>query len=105
MKTGHLDEPEGCSTFRVYAPERGAVRVVLPDIDQAIDLVRDELGYWSGTRGRLEEGTRYWIEVDGERRPDVASRRQPDGVTLRRRSPGRAAHGRRAGAAWLSPMQ
>ena len=80
MQTGHFDGPDGQSCFRVYAPERHSVRVVLPDIDQVVALAQDGLGYWSGARGRLEDGTRYWIEVDGARWPDVASRWQPDGV-------------------------
>ena len=80
MKTGHFDGADGQSNFRVFAPERRSVRVLLPDLDLAIDLQPEGLGYWSGSRSRLADGSRYWIEVDGERWPDVASRLQPDGV-------------------------
>jgi maltooligosyltrehalose trehalohydrolase len=79
-RIGHFHDADGRSAFRVFAPERKQVSVIFPGQAANLSLVRDELGYWTGGCERLSEGSRYLIELDGERVPDIASRRQPDGV-------------------------
>lgn len=80
-KIGHHPDPSGQrSCFRVFAPERSEVAVVLLDPERRIPLAREPLGHWCGDTARLPDGTRYWIEIDGRRVPDVASLAQPDGV-------------------------
>ena len=93
---GHYYTAAGASAFRVFAPGKGTVDVVLvdeagedsphssgtnpPHPGRTFPLVGDALGYWTVTLPALAEGTRYWLRVDGVAYPDVASRRQPDGV-------------------------
>lgn len=78
-RPGHQHDGQR-STFRVFAPEKQSVAVVLVDRGERVPLVGDEAGYWSGATTRLPAGTLYMIEVDGRRLPDPASRRQPQGV-------------------------
>src|SRR5499427_1554184 len=77
---GHFHDEEGRSAFRLFAPGKQNVAVQLTETDRVLPLEPDALGYWHGTFDRLAEGTRYLIELDGRRVPDIASRRQPDGV-------------------------
>jgi maltooligosyltrehalose trehalohydrolase len=77
---GHFVNEQGRSAFRVFAPGKASVAVALVERGQSILLMPDELGYWSGDTVRLPYGTLYWLEVDGRRLPDPASRRQPQGV-------------------------
>ncbi|MDP9045037.1 MAG: malto-oligosyltrehalose trehalohydrolase [Pseudomonadota bacterium] len=77
---GHHIDADGRSAFCLFAPQRTDIAVVLPDVPARIELQSDALGYWTGGCDRLPEGTRYWIETDGRRFPDIASRRQPGGV-------------------------
>jgi maltooligosyltrehalose trehalohydrolase len=77
---GHFLDENGRSAFRLFAPGKREVAVRLTESGRALALAPDALGYWSGTFDRLAEGTRYLIELDGRRVPDIASRRQPDGV-------------------------
>lgn len=78
---GHFLDAHGRSAFRVFAPEARAVRV-LPEGGAALTLQPGALQGWH--EGHAEaawpEGTTYWLEVDGRRLPDPASRRQPQGV-------------------------
>jgi maltooligosyltrehalose trehalohydrolase len=83
-EVGHRVTAAGRSAFRVFAPERGSVAVLL-DVDRGAGGTRVPLagsadGWWDGETTRLAHGTRYWLEVDGCRLPDPASRWQPDGV-------------------------
>ena len=70
--------------FRVWAPERNTVEVMLyndgsPSAGHPLQC--DERGYWSGHIGALEAGARYMYRLDSAiDRPDPASRHQPDGV-------------------------
>jgi maltooligosyltrehalose trehalohydrolase len=68
--------------FRVWAPRRMSVNVVLADNDKSIELEAEGDGYFSGLAAEAEAGTRYGFRLDGGERvyPDPASRRQPDGV-------------------------
>ena len=80
MRPGHRIEADGRSHFRVFAPLKSAVHVTLPAGGKPVVLARDGLGWWHGDTAALPAGTRYWIEADGVRLPDPASRCQPDGV-------------------------
>ena len=77
---GHFYTQEGQSGFRIFAPAKTSVGVVLLAQDRTLVLTPDALGYWTGACERLAPGTRYLIEIDGARYPDIASRAQPDGV-------------------------
>ena len=71
--------------FRVWAPARRQVEVaVLDDHDQEQarhPLSRDAEGYFAGDVSGLEAGSRYMYVLDGDtRRPDPASRYQPETV-------------------------
>jgi maltooligosyltrehalose trehalohydrolase len=69
--------------FRVWAPERERVELVLEDAGAAAapPLERDADGYWSGFAPALAAGARYRYRLDGEGPfPDPASRFQPEGV-------------------------
>lgn len=79
-RIGHFHDTDGRSAFRVFAPEKASVAVVLPQTNETLALRRDPLGHWQGTTARLPHGTLYWLEVDGRRLPDPASRCQPQGV-------------------------
>src|SRR5512140_3275015 len=65
--------------FRVWAPGRRSVAVVIGERDYA--LAAEEGGYFSGTVADARAGTRYRLRIDGagETFPDPASRFQPDG--------------------------
>jgi maltooligosyltrehalose trehalohydrolase len=68
--------------FRVWAPRRRAVEVVLEGgLGQAAPLEPDGGGYFSGHGTGAGAGTRYRYRLDGGRElyPDPASRFQPDG--------------------------
>ncbi len=77
---GHFVDAQGQSAFRVFAPEKNSVRVVLHDSGKVLALARDPLGFWQGNCERLKHGTLYWLEVDGQKLPDPASRYQPLGI-------------------------
>ena len=78
------------STFRVWAPERTHVELVLdrpaPQSKRAwnvLPLSRDESGYWSARVDGIGHGARYRFRLDSDPAlvfPDPASRAQPDGV-------------------------
>lgn len=95
-RIGHHRDAQGRSAFRVFAPLKAAVSVLLPQTGQTLPMQRDALGWWQVSTEPLPEGTPYWLEVDGLRRPDPASRCQPQGVhgpssvvdVARARSPG-----------------
>ena len=66
--------------FRVWAPDRGRVSVVL-DAGGEHPLAREEGGYWSVQVAEAGAGTRYRFRLDDDRTlyPDPASRFQPEG--------------------------
>ena len=77
-------------TFRVWAPERHHVDVVIDGTGATMPLTRERGedaasrnardGYWSGTIAHVGAGTRYRYRLDGgDAFPDPASRAQPDG--------------------------
>jgi maltooligosyltrehalose trehalohydrolase len=71
-------QPGGGVHFRVWAPGRRSVEVVLDD-GPTVALASEAHGYWSGLAA-ARAGQRYRYRVDGEGPfPDPASRFQPDG--------------------------
>src|SRR3954452_10237329 len=71
--------------FRVWAPDRREVEVVVvDDAGQELDrrpLARDSDGYFAGQIAGLWAGACYFYRLDGDaQRPDPASRYQPEGV-------------------------
>lgn len=77
--------PEGGVHFRVWAPERQAVEVVLgggEDRLPPVELAREIGGYFSGEVASAQAGDNYRYRLDGDDDqlfPDPASRFQPNG--------------------------
>ena len=66
--------------FRVWAPKRARVDVVLEDDGRSFPLLKDEAGYFSGLVPIASAGMRYRYRLDnGEAYPDPCSRYQPEG--------------------------
>ena len=72
--------------FRVWAPRRRQVTLVIQDVasGQSLDevpLAAEPEGYFSGTSSKAKAGSRYGfrLEDDPQLYPDPASRWQPDG--------------------------
>ncbi len=66
--------------FRVWAPKRARVDVVLEDDGRSFPLLKDEAGYFSGLVPIARAGMRYRYRLDnGEAYPDPCSRYQPEG--------------------------
>lgn len=75
--------PQGVD-FRVWAPERRQVAVILAEGLEALapfPLETEANGYFSGTVESARGGTLYWYRLDDEADlvPDPASRFQPEG--------------------------
>ncbi len=72
---------DGTTSFRVWAPLATSVEVELVDAGGALKIALQRDGeYFDGVLP-AESGDRYWYWLDGAvRRPDPASRSQPDGV-------------------------
>ena len=70
---------DGGVHFRVWAPERKRVAVVIDDRDHPLE--REASGHFSGFVQGARAGTRYRFRLDGESEtyPDPASRYQPEG--------------------------
>jgi maltooligosyltrehalose trehalohydrolase len=73
--------PDGVH-FRVWAPRRHKVEVVLGDGSESIELSRESDGYFSAVVAEAKAGTRYRFRLDGAGNlyPDPASRYQPERV-------------------------
>jgi len=73
--------PGGGVHFRVWAPKRTRVEVVVEDTGDAVELGGEADGYFAGLAPRARCGTRYRFRLDAEAElyPDPASRFQPDG--------------------------
>ncbi|HKG12228.1 MAG TPA: alpha-amylase family glycosyl hydrolase, partial [Pyrinomonadaceae bacterium] len=74
--------PGGGAHFRVWAPRRARVEVVLEGVrGSAFELGREEGGYFSALLKNAREGVLYRFRLDGEDYlyPDPASRFQPEG--------------------------
>ncbi len=77
---GHGRNAGGGSHFRVFAPRKHAVAVLLVESGREIALSATDDGHWTADTDRLPPGTLYWLVVDGRQLPDPASRCQPQGV-------------------------
>ena len=67
--------------FRVWGPHLDEVElhIVAPN-DRRVKLEKSPDGYHEGVVDDCPEGTRYMFVIDGNERPDPASRHQPEGV-------------------------
>ncbi len=81
-RLGATPRSDGSCSFTVWAPRVSTVEVVLLDgREHRLPTERDGLGYHRAVVEGVGPGTRYVFELDGaRRRPDPASRLQPDGV-------------------------
>jgi len=82
MPVGAEPAAGGGVHFRVWAPRRARVRVVLDDGADAAayELAREAGGYFAGVVGEARVGSRYRYRLDDDGDfPDPASRFQPDG--------------------------
>src|SRR5262245_421998 len=71
--------PQGGVGFRVWAPKRRRVEVVVED-GGATELRREETGYFSGVVEAARRDSLYRFRLDGEGSyPDPVSRFQPRG--------------------------
>nr|WP_161501255.1 malto-oligosyltrehalose trehalohydrolase [Rhodopirellula sp. SM50] len=72
---------DGSTSFSVWAPLADRVTIDVVDGPQAIEMTKDSVGYHHATAAGVTAGSRYFYRVDdGPRRPDPASRFQPQGV-------------------------
>ena len=83
-------QPQGGVHFRVWAPRRRKVEVVLEEgagngresEPSAFPLTREKGGYFSGYVENASDGACYWFRLDGENLyADPVSRSQPQGIT------------------------
>ncbi len=82
MRIGAWYYPGRGTEFRVWAPARTSVDVVLEEKPASpLALTRDADGYWTGVVPEAVPGTFYRYRLDGQQeRPDPASQGQPRGV-------------------------
>lgn len=79
LSVGVEIETNGTASVRVWAPARARVEFTIEG-GAAYPLARDESGVFAGAIRGVAAGTRYWFTLDGTlRRPDPASRFQPEG--------------------------
>ena len=64
--------------FRVWAPAQREVALILDD-GVPLPMSRNDEGFFSIDIDTAHAGQRYWYELQGNRRPDPASRFQPEG--------------------------
>jgi maltooligosyltrehalose trehalohydrolase len=69
---------DGGVTFTVWAPRQKALAVVIDDDEHQMERVAG--GYFRVHVPGVKTGQRYWFALGEGRRPDPASRFQPDGV-------------------------
>lgn len=78
---GALPQPQGGTTFTVWAPEAKRVRIRLYEPERDVELESTEHGHHTAFAPDVEGGTRYMVLLDdGPPLPDPASRCQPQGV-------------------------
>lgn len=66
------------ASFMVWSPL--ATRVEVETGGRIVPLQRGADGYHAGTLEGVRAGDTYWLRLDGQRRPDPASRFQPQGI-------------------------
>src|SRR5947209_10170646 len=72
--------PQGGVHFRVWAPKRRRIDVVVDGRAGVVELHRDDGGYFAGVAADVRPGALYRFRLDGgEAFPDPASRCQPQG--------------------------
>lgn len=81
LPVGAEPQPQGGVHFRVWAPRRNRVEVLMDGTGVGYLLKRDEHGYFSGLVREAAVGLRYRYRLDNDPTPypDPASRFQPDG--------------------------
>src|SRR4051812_10111403 len=73
-------QPDGRVHFRVWAPGRHRVEVVIAGAGQPAELQAESDGYFAGVVAAAAAGSRYRYRLDGgDAFPDPASRFQPEG--------------------------
>jgi malto-oligosyltrehalose trehalohydrolase len=78
---GAVPSDEGVTTFSLWAPLATTVSVDVVDGPQGVRMQKHASGFHQVTVRGVGAGARYFYRVDGgPRRPDPASRFQPDGV-------------------------
>lgn len=73
---------ENVCKFSVWAPFAKSIhlQIVSPD-ESTVPLANDSRGYWSAEVDGIKPGTRYYYLINNQlRRPDPASKSQPEGV-------------------------
>jgi maltooligosyltrehalose trehalohydrolase len=79
LDLGARPEQDGVR-FRIWAPKRKKVDVVLEGERRSFELARNENGYFSASIPAIEPGALYRYRLDGDDiAPDPCSRFQPDG--------------------------
>jgi maltooligosyltrehalose trehalohydrolase len=80
LPVGAEVQPGGGVHFKVWAPQRRRVEVVLEG-GEPLPLIGEPGGTWSGLATQARAGTRYRYRLDGDQTlyPDPASRFQPEG--------------------------
>jgi maltooligosyltrehalose trehalohydrolase len=72
--------PAGGVHFRVWAPSRPRVEVVLEEGGRSFPLAAEDGGYFAGVVAEAANGSRYRLRLgDNQLSPDPASRFQPEG--------------------------
>ena len=66
------------ATFVVWSPN--AARVAVETGGRVVDLQPGPRGYHHGDVEGVRGGDTYWLQLDGQRRPDPVSRSQPQGI-------------------------
>src|SRR5581483_7638593 len=72
---------QGRAHFRVWAPKRRRVLVLLEESGEKIELMPELCGYFAGSSPSARDGHRYRFLLDNDQHPypDPASRFQPEG--------------------------
>jgi maltooligosyltrehalose trehalohydrolase len=77
---GPIFNRDGTITFRVWAPACNTLSIAIADSGTRLPMMRDANGMFT-VNAKVGADTKYWVELaNGERRPDPASRFQPEGV-------------------------
>ena len=71
----------GCTRFTVWAPrpDKIELHIIAPE-ERIVGLEADESGVCSAVVDGISIGARYFYRINGQDRPDPASRHQPEGV-------------------------
>lgn len=72
-------EDKNCQ-FSIWAPKAEFVEVIFREKQNSLPLTKDPEGYWTGSTSKVNPGTCYKFNIDGEPFPDPASLSQPEGV-------------------------